>query len=135
MNILAFDTSCDETAVAVTHNTEIVSNIIWSQANLHSSFGGVFPSLAQRQHEERIDFVTHKALGTKHRSLEGIDAIAVTIGRGLAIALGVGINKAKELAEKHNLPLIPVNHVEAHLLSPLARPKISNLQFTTQSFL
>ena len=62
MKILAIDTSCDETAVAVTQNTEIHSNIIWSQAALHSSFGGVMPSLAQRQHEERIDFVVNKAI-------------------------------------------------------------------------
>ncbi len=62
MNILAIDTSCDETAVAITENTKIVSNIVWSQASLHSSFGGVMPSLAQRQHEERIDWVVNKAV-------------------------------------------------------------------------
>ncbi len=123
MNILAIDTSCDETAVAITHNTEIVSNIVWSQAALHSSFGGVMPSLAQRQHQERIDFVVDKALKVSKTSIDNIDAIAVTIGNGLGIALGVGINKAKELAIKYNKPLIPVSHTEAHLLSSFARPK------------
>lgn len=121
MKILAFDTSCDETAVAIVRNTEIVSNVVWSQASLHASFGGVMPSLAQRQHQERIDTVIKKALGTKHKDLEGIDAVAVTIGPGLAVALGVGINKAVELAKRYKLPLIPINHVEAHLLSPFAK--------------
>lgn len=123
MKILAIDTSCDETAVAITKNVQVDSNIIWSQASLHSKFGGVMPSLAQREHRKRIDWVIEKALGTKHKNLKSIDAIAVTIGPGLSIALGVGIEKARELANKHKLPLIPVNHVEAHLLSPLAVPK------------
>lgn len=119
MIILAIDTSCDETAASVVRNTKVCSNIVWSQSSLHASFGGVMPSLAQRQHQERIDFVVNKALATSHQSLDtDIDAIAVTIGPGLGIALGVGINKAKKLAIKYKLPLIPVNHVESHLLSP-----------------
>jgi len=126
MLILAIDTSCDETAVAVTANLQVVSNIVWSQSSLHSSFGGVMPSLAQRQHEERIDWVVQKALTTAHCSLSTIDCIAVTVGNGLGIALGVGINKAKELAIKYKKPLIPVSHTEAHLLSPFAIP---NSQF------
>lgn len=120
MKILAIDTSCDETAAAVTDGTNILSNIIWSQAAAHAKFGGVMPSLAKRMHEERIDFVINKALKTAHRTLFTVDCIAVTVGPGLSIALGVGINKAKELANKYNIPLIPVNHIEAHLLSPLA---------------
>lgn len=124
MNILAIDTSCDETAVAVTRNTKACSNVVWSQASMHARFGGVMPSLAQRQHEERIDFCLEKALGSKHKNLKDIDAIAVTIGPGLGIALGVGINHARELAIKHKLPLIPVNHIEAHLLSPLVNSEI-----------
>jgi N6-L-threonylcarbamoyladenine synthase len=126
--ILAIDTSCDETAVAVTRDTEIVSSVIWSQASLHSSFGGVMPSLAQRQHLERIDWVVDKAIKESGLKIEDVDAIAVTIGNGLGIALGVGINKAKELAIKYNKPLIPVSHTEAHLLSSFAIPKsiISN---------
>lgn len=123
MKILSIDTSCDETAVAVTEDTKIFSSVVWSQSSLHSAFGGVFPSLAQREHQERIDFVVKKALGSKHKGLKGIDAIAVTIGPGLAVALGVGIDKAKELATKYNLPLIPVNHREGHLLSTFAIPK------------
>lgn len=119
MKILSIDTSCDETAAAVTDDTKILSNIIWSQASLHAKFGGVMPSLAQRMHEERIDFVVKRALGTGDLALD-IDAIAVTVGPGLSIALGVGIAKAKELAKKYNKPLIAINHVEAHLLSSFA---------------
>ncbi|MFZ3301460.1 MAG: tRNA (adenosine(37)-N6)-threonylcarbamoyltransferase complex transferase subunit TsaD [Microgenomates group bacterium] len=126
MIILAIDTSCDETAVAITQNTEIVSNVVWSQATLHSSFGGVMPSLAQRQHEERIDWVVEKAIKQAGVPIEKVDAIAVTIGNGLGIALGVGINKAKELAIKYKKPLIPVSHTEAHLLSSFCEPLSKN---------
>lgn len=128
MIILAIDTSCDETCAAVTEGTKIISNVVWSQASAHAKFGGVMPSLAQRMHEERIDFVIKKALGNKYKDLKGIDAIAVTIGPGLSIALGVGVNKAKELAGKYNKKLIAVNHLEAHILSPLANTD-ENIKF------
>lgn len=120
MRILSIDTSCDETAASVTEDTKILSNVIWSQASSHAKFGGVMPSLAQRMHEERIDFVIKKALG-KFDITKDIDAIAVTIGPGLSIALGVGVNKARDLAIRHNKKLIAVNHLEGHILSPLAR--------------
>src|SRR3989338_6221903 len=118
MKILSIDKSCDETAAAVTEGTKILSNIIWSQASAHAKFGGVMPSLAQRMHEERIDWVVKKALG-KRNLAKDINAIAVTTGPGLSIALGVGINKARHLAIKYKKPLIAVNHIEAHFLSPL----------------
>jgi len=122
MKILAIDTSCDETAAAVTENTKVLSNVVWSQASAHAKFGGVMPSLAQRMHEERIDWVVKKALG-KRNLAKDINAIAVTTGPGLSIALGVGINKARHLAIKYKKPLIAVNHIEAHFLSPLANSK------------
>ena len=131
MKILAIDTSCDETAAAVTENVKVLSNIIWSQASAHAKFGGVMPSLAQRMHEERIDFVIEKALRSAFPKSEhnmydmidtNIDAIAVTVGPGLSIALGVGIDRAKKLAIKYKKPLIPINHVEAHILSSMAIP-------------
>jgi len=125
MRILSIDTSCDETAAAVTEGTRVLSNIIWSQASLHAKYGGIYPSLAKRAHEERIDWVINKALGTRHKALVGIDEVAVTVGPGLAIALEVGIKKAKELAKKYRKPFLTVNHVEGHVLSPLARPKNS----------
>lgn len=123
MNILAIDTSCDETAAAVVQNTKILSNIVWTQASLHASFGGVMPSLAQREHKERIGFVVESAVKKSGLTMDDIDAVAVTIGPGLAVALEVGIKYAQEIASKHKKPLIPINHIEAHLLSPLAVSK------------
>ncbi len=123
MKILSIDTSCDETAAAVTEDIKILSNTIWSQASLHAKFGGVMPSLAQRMHKERIDWVVDKALQSSKTEIRDLDAIAVTIGPGLSIALGVGIDKAKELAKKYNKKLIAVNHLEGHILSPLAKSK------------
>jgi len=120
MRILAIDTSCDETAAAVTDNTKILSNIIWSQASLHAKFGGVMPSLAQRMHEERIDWVIERAINNSQLTINNLDAIAVTVGPGLSIALGVGIDRAKKLAIKYNKKLIAVNHLEGHVLSPFA---------------
>jgi N6-L-threonylcarbamoyladenine synthase len=127
--ILAIDTSCDETAAAVVENTKILSNIIWSQASAHAKFGGVMPSLARRMHEERIDWVINKAIKKSGIKIKNIDAIAVTVGPGLSIALGVGIQKAKELAQKYNKRLVAVNHLEGHLLSSLAGSEISNFIF------
>src|SRR3989344_8005727 len=134
MKILSIDTSCDETAAAVVEGTRVLSNVIWSQASMHAKFGGIYPSLAKRQHEERIDFIINKALGTRHKALVGIDAVAVTIGPGLAIALEVGIAKAKELAKKYNKPLIAVNHVEGHALSVLAHSRNSKSQIQNPKF-
>jgi N6-L-threonylcarbamoyladenine synthase len=129
MRILSIDTSCDETAAAVTEGTKILSNIIWSQASAHSKFGGVMPSLAQRMHEERIDWVINKAINKSKSIIENLDAIAVTTGPGLSIALGVGIDRAKKLAIKYHKKLIAVNHIEGHILSSLANLEISNFQF------
>jgi N6-L-threonylcarbamoyladenine synthase len=131
VKILSIDTSCDETAAAVTEGTKILSNIVWSQASLHAKFGGVMPSLAQREHEEYIDWIIERAINNSQLTINNLDAIAVTVGPGLSIALGVGINKAKELAKKYNKKLIAVNHLEGHLLSPLANGewKIENGKF------
>ena len=123
MRILSIDTSCDETAAAVTEGTKILSNVIWSQASAHAKFGGVMPSLARRMHEERIDWVITKAIKNSKLTIQNLDAIAVTVGPGLSIALGVGINRAKNLAIKYHKKLIAVNHLEAHILSPLANSK------------
>ncbi|OGM09565.1 tRNA (adenosine(37)-N6)-threonylcarbamoyltransferase complex transferase subunit TsaD [Candidatus Woesebacteria bacterium RBG_13_34_9] len=133
LNILAIDTSCDETSAAVTSNLAILSNIIWSQASLHANWGGVVPSLAKREHEKRIDWVINKAIQNSRLKIQNLGAVAVTVGPGLAIALEVGIRKAKELSEKFNKPLIPINHIEGHLLSPLAKPKAENSKFQIQN--
>ena len=88
---------------------------------MHEKFGGVVPDIARRNHEERIDGVVEKALKSARTKIEDIDAIAVTFGPGLAIALGVGINKAKELAKLYKKPLIPVNHMEGHTYACFAK--------------
>jgi len=126
MNILAIDTSCDETAVAVTNKRRIVSNVVYSQVLLHKKWGGVLPSLAKRAHEERIDEVVERALKNARLSWDHIGAIAVTQGPGLAIALGVGIQKAQELSRQFNKPLISINHLEGHLYSAFAENKNGN---------
>ncbi len=118
--ILAIDTSCDETCAAVSCGQKILSNVIDSQINIHAKYGGVVPFLAKRAHEAKIDAVVAEAL--KQTKLDSLDAIAVTVGPGLAPALEVGINFAKNLALKLNKPLISVNHLEGHLLSSLATP-------------
>ena len=119
MKILAIDTSCDETSVAITDGRRVLSNIIYSQVLLHKKWGGVVPSIAKRAHEERIDFVVEEALRKSkiQNPKSRIDYIAVTQGPGLAMALEVGINKAKELAKKYQKKLIAVNHLEGHIYS------------------
>jgi len=121
MNILAIDTSCDETAASVTNGRRVLSNIIYSQVLLHQKWGGVVPLLAKRAHEERIDGVIQLAIKKARVSWGDIGAIAVTQGPGLAIALQVGVQKAKELAQKYNKPLIGINHLEGHLYSVFAQ--------------
>jgi len=129
MKILSIDTSCDETSVAVTSGRKVLSNVIYSQILLHKKWGGVVPSIAKRAHEERIDFVVESALQNFSRSknlFEKIDAIAVTQGPGLAVALEVGIKKAKELAIKYNKKLIAVNHLEGHIYSAFVQNSKGN---------
>ncbi len=118
--ILAIDTSCDDTSTAVTAGTKVLSNVIASQTQLHAPYGGVFPTVAKQAHKENINQTIKVALKRAKVSWEQISAIAVTQGPGLAPALEVGIAKAKELATQHKLPLIAINHIEAHALSPLA---------------
>ena len=118
--ILSIDTSCDETSSSVTRNLNVLSNVISSQIELHKKYGGVVPLVAKRAHEERIDPVITEALKRSKVKFKDLDAIAVTYGPGLAIALEVGVSKAKELATKYNKPIIRVNHMEGHFLSSLA---------------
>ena len=126
MNILAIDTSCDETAVAVTSGRTVISHVEYSQIYLHKQYGGVMPSVAKRAHEERIDMVIEQALKRAHIGIKDIDHIAVTYGPGLAIALEVGIKKAFELASAHRKSVIPVNHMEGHLYSAFVQNKNGN---------
>lgn len=124
MKILAIDTSCDETAAAVVEGRRVLSNVIYSQILIHKEWGGVVPSLAKRAHEERIDFVVSETL--RKAKIKTPDMVAVTQGPGLAMALEVGIRKAKELSKECNRPLIAVNHLEGHLYSPFIQNSKGN---------
>ncbi len=114
--ILAIETSCDETAASVIEDgRRILSNIVASQVELHARYGGVFPELASRAHIEAIVPVIEQAMRGAHLGFDDLDAVAVTYGPGLAGSLLVGVNAAKGIAVGRNLPLIGVNHLEAHI--------------------
>lgn len=116
MNILAIETSCDETAAAVvTGGRRVRSNVVASQIALHRAHGGVVPELAAREHVTAIVPVVEAALSEAGTSRGDLDAIAVTTGPGLAGALLVGVNVAKALAYGLDRPLVSVNHLEAHI--------------------
>lgn len=116
--ILGIETSCDETAASVVENGRLIlSNVVASQAALHARFGGVFPEVASRQHIQAIYPIIEQALQQAHLSLNDVNAVAVTRGPGLPGSLVVGVNAAKGLALGRHLPLIGVNHLEAHLYS------------------
>ena len=154
MLILSIETSADETAAAVTDGRKVISNVIYSQILLHKKWGGIYPSLAKRAHEERIDTVIAEAirkfetLNSKsetnskykiqknknnltmqqfnNKTIQFIDFIAVTQGPGLAVALEVGIKKAMQLAEKYHKKLIAVNHLEGHIYSSFVQNSQGN---------
>jgi|LakMenEpi03Aug12_release.lakeMendotaPanAssembly.Ray.scaffolds.fasta_scaffold00232_72 N6-L-threonylcarbamoyladenine synthase len=120
MKILAIDTSCDDTSVAISDNRKILSNVFWSKLKVHNDWGGVVPSEAKRQHEEFLEPAIETALKEASLDIKDIDAIAVTYGPGLAIALEAGIKKAKDLAIKYDKKLIAVNHMIGHIYASLA---------------
>ena len=144
MIILGIDTSCDDTAISVMEirnpkheirnklklpNFEIISNVVSSQVKLHAKYGGVYPSLAKREHIKNLPLVHKKA--TKEARTTKVDYVAVTVGPGLEPCLWQGLNFAEALAEKWKKPLIPVNHIEAHIianwLTPIRlKPKAQN---------
>jgi len=119
MIILGIETSCDDTCVAVLQikngGFEVLSNVVASQIEIHKKWGGVYPSLAKREHQKILPIVLKRA--EKEAENPKIDLIAVTIGPGLEPCLWTGVNFAKELSEKLKKPLIPVNHVEAHIIA------------------
>ncbi len=116
INILAIESSCDETAAAVINNGRFVrSNVISSQIELHKLYGGVVPEIASRKHIEKINQVIEEALKEADTTLDDIDAIGVTYGPGLVGALLVGVAEAKAIAFAKNLPLIGVHHIEGHI--------------------
>ena len=137
MKILAIETSCDETAIALVKargglrnpQFQVLKNAVSSQIKIHRPFGGVVPSLAKREHLKNLPIVLRKVLDSRFQILD-TDLIAVTVGPGLEPALWTGINFAKELAVKYKKPLIGVNHLAGHLYSFLLPKKtaISNFQ-------
>jgi N6-L-threonylcarbamoyladenine synthase len=138
MKILAIETSCDETGIAVVEGQktaegcsfQVLRNALLSQAHLHAAYGGVYPTLAKREHEKNLPILFEQF------AKEKVDAIAVTQGPGLEPALWQGIEFAKKLAARWALPLIPVNHMEGHLISSLVENgKIMQVQFPVLALL
>jgi len=124
MIILAIETSCDDTAIALikvkNNKFRVLSNIVSSQTQIHQKWGGVYPALAKREHEKNLPVVLKKI----YLSRISPDFIAVTVGPGLDPCLWAGINFAKETAKKQSLPIVPVNHIEAHILINFLNKKI-----------
>lgn len=123
-NILAIETSCDETAAAVISHGKILSSVIASQADLHARYGGVVPEVAAREHVTAIIPTIDLALKQAKMNLSDVDEIAVTQGPGLVTSLLVGIETAVTLGIAKNLPVRPVNHMEAHIYANFVQQKI-----------
>lgn len=116
--ILGIESSCDETAASVVKNgTEILSNVINTQIEIHKIYGGVVPEIASRKHIESIDAVVNEALKSAGVGFSDIDAIAVTYGPGLVGALLVGVSFAKGLSYALKKPLVPVHHIRGHIMA------------------
>jgi len=120
VKVLGVETSCDETSAAVVRDGgEMLSNVVSSQIALHRPYGGVVPELASRNHLEWINSVIEQALADARSSVDEIDAVAATYGPGLASSLLIGMNTAKGIAFVTAKPFVGINHLEAHLYSPL----------------
>jgi N6-L-threonylcarbamoyladenine synthase len=140
MRILAIETSCDETAVALVEaegdtsgaTYRILGNAIFSQAPLHAEYGGVYPNLAKREHQKNLPLLLEKAIGVEKP--EKIDLIAVTRGPGLEPALWTGITFAEDLGKKwsasRQIPVLGVDHMEGHIISALLRGENHNFQIS-----
>lgn len=117
--VLAVETSCDETAIAILRGyDQVLAHRVASQAALHAPYGGVVPEVASRNHLALLPDLLREALSEAELSIDGIDAYAATTGPGLAAALLVGVSAARGLALGAGKPFFPVNHLEGHLLSP-----------------
>ena len=128
--ILALESSCDETSIAIIRDGELLSNVVATQISMHQKFGGVMPEVASRLHAENILPVLDEALSEAKISLEEVDAFAFTRGPGLIGALHVGMQMIKTLAMLYKKPLIPVHHLAGHIyanefIKPLKFPLLS----------
>ena len=130
MLILGIDTSCDDTSAAVVQDGRaIISNIVSSQSDIHTKYGGIVPELASRRHIEMIMPVVEEALKQAGVSLQDITAVAVCHGPGLIGSLLVGCSFAKAVCYGKNIPLVGVNHLEGHLLSPFLEDQAPEFPF------
>ena len=116
--VLGIESSCDDTAAAVVRGTTILSSIVMGQTELHAAFGGVVPEIAARAHAEKLDLAVIEALRAASLTLVDIDAIAVTAGPGLIGGVLSGVMTAKGIAAGANKPLVGVNHLAGHALTP-----------------
>ncbi len=119
LTILGIESSCDDTAAAVVRGTDILSSVVYGQTALHADFGGVVPEIAARAHAEKIDLCIEEALAQADVPLSAIDGIAVTAGPGLIGGVLSGVMCAKGLATATGIPLIGVNHLAGHALTPM----------------
>ncbi len=125
MLVLGIETSCDETAAAVLKDgNSLLSNVIASQDEIHSRFGGIVPELAGRSHVERIHLIIKTALSEAGVQLSDIDLIAATQGPGLVVSLLVGLNTAKAIAYSTGIPVLGINHLEGHVLAIFLQQKV-----------
>ena len=128
--ILAIESSCDETSIAIIKDDELLANVVATQISMHQQFGGVMPELASRLHCENVLYVLDEAVRKANIKLEDVDAFAFTRGPGLVGALHIGMQVAKTLAMLYDKPLIPVHHLAAHIyaneyVKPLKCPLLS----------
>lgn len=132
MKILAIETSCDETSAAVVKDGKhILSNIVATQVEFHKKYGGIVPEVASRKHIEVINPIIKAALEKAKTKFKDLDAVAVTYGPGLVGSLLVGLCAAKSIAYSLDIPLIGVNHLEAHIYANFIDPKPPKFPFVT----
>ena len=115
MIILAIESSCDDTCVAILKDKELLSNVVSSQTEFHNKYGGVMPELASRLHVEKITYVIKEAVSKANITLQDVDYIAFTVGPGLVGSLHVGMQAAKTLALLLNKPIVPIHHLAGHI--------------------
>ncbi len=125
LTMLGIESSCDDTAAAVVRGTDVLSSIVYGQTALHADFGGVVPEIAARAHAEKLDLCVEEALAQANVALADLDGIAVTAGPGLIGGVLSGVMTAKGLSAATGLPLIGVNHLAGHALTPRLTDQVS----------
>jgi len=125
LTLLGIESSCDDTAAAVVRGTDVLASVVYGQADLHADFGGVVPEIAARAHAEKLDHCVQEALEKANLTLAGLDGIAVTAGPGLIGGVLSGVMCAKGLSVATGLPLIGVNHLAGHALTPRLTDQIA----------